>query len=76
MSDWYEFVVVLSKIFYHFNRFGWRWAFIMQLPLFALSLLLTTYNLRYVTPVSSVITSSGKIYGYLCRERLKAQRTY
>ncbi|KAF8126630.1 MFS general substrate transporter [Boletus edulis] len=30
--------------------FGWRWAFIMQLPLFALSLLLTTYNLRYVTP--------------------------
>ncbi|KAN0075559.1 Major facilitator superfamily domain containing protein [Tylopilus felleus] len=30
--------------------FGWRWAFIMQLPLFALSLVLTTYNLRYVTP--------------------------
>ncbi|KAG6375867.1 major facilitator superfamily domain-containing protein [Boletus reticuloceps] len=30
--------------------FGWRWAFIMQLPLFAFSLLLTTYNLRYVTP--------------------------
>ncbi|KAI9570815.1 major facilitator superfamily domain-containing protein [Boletus coccyginus] len=30
--------------------FGWRWAFIMQLPLFALSLILTTYNLRYVTP--------------------------
>ncbi|KAF8548481.1 MFS general substrate transporter [Imleria badia] len=30
--------------------FGWRWAFIMQLPLFALSLLLTTYNLRYITP--------------------------
>ncbi|KAF9228964.1 vacuolar amino acid permease [Gyrodon lividus] len=30
--------------------FGWRWAFIMQMPLFALSLILTTYNLRYVTP--------------------------
>ncbi|KIJ12570.1 hypothetical protein PAXINDRAFT_82767 [Paxillus involutus ATCC 200175] len=30
--------------------FGWRWAFIMQIPLFALSLTLTTYNLRYVTP--------------------------
>ncbi|KAH0830218.1 major facilitator superfamily domain-containing protein [Lanmaoa asiatica] len=30
--------------------FGWRWAFIMQLPLFALSLFLTTYHLRYVTP--------------------------
>lgn len=35
------------------TRFGWRWAFIMQLPLFALSLILTTYNLRYVTPVST-----------------------
>ncbi|KIJ63392.1 hypothetical protein HYDPIDRAFT_113380 [Hydnomerulius pinastri MD-312] len=32
------------------DRFGWRWAFIMQMPLFALSLILTTYNLRYVTP--------------------------
>ncbi|KAH7890122.1 major facilitator superfamily domain-containing protein [Phlebopus sp. FC_14] len=32
------------------DRFGWRWAFIMQIPLFALSLVLTTYNLRYVTP--------------------------
>ncbi|KAF9239086.1 major facilitator superfamily domain-containing protein [Melanogaster broomeanus] len=30
--------------------FGWRWAFIMQMPLFALSFILTTYNLRYVTP--------------------------
>ncbi|KAG8217158.1 major facilitator superfamily domain-containing protein [Butyriboletus roseoflavus] len=30
--------------------FGWRWAFIMQLPLFALSLVLTAYNLHYVTP--------------------------
>ncbi|KAH7890146.1 major facilitator superfamily domain-containing protein [Phlebopus sp. FC_14] len=32
------------------DRFGWRWAFIMQIPLFVLSLVLTTYNLRYVTP--------------------------
>ncbi|RDB19210.1 Multidrug resistance protein fnx1 [Hypsizygus marmoreus] len=29
---------------------GWRWAFLMQIPLFALSLALTTCNLRYVTP--------------------------
>jgi MFS family permease len=29
---------------------GWRWAFIMQMPLFAISLILTSYNLRYVTP--------------------------
>ncbi|KAI6027188.1 vacuolar amino acid permease [Pisolithus marmoratus] len=32
------------------DLFGWRWAFIMQLPLFALSFTLTTCNLRYVTP--------------------------
>ncbi|KAG9309209.1 vacuolar amino acid permease [Chiua virens] len=30
--------------------FGWRWAFIMQLPLFVLSFSLTAYNLHYVTP--------------------------
>ena len=33
-------------------RFGWRWAFLIQLPLFALSFFLTSTNLRYVTPVS------------------------
>ncbi|KAI6017815.1 major facilitator superfamily domain-containing protein [Pisolithus microcarpus] len=32
------------------DLFGWRWAFIMQIPLFALSLTLTTCNLHYVTP--------------------------
>lgn len=32
------------------DQFGWRWAFIMQLPLFALSLTLTTCNLVYATP--------------------------
>ncbi|KAG1778351.1 major facilitator superfamily domain-containing protein [Suillus placidus] len=32
------------------DRFGWRWAFLIQMPLFVLSLALTTYNLRYVTP--------------------------
>ncbi|KAF8913341.1 MFS general substrate transporter [Mucidula mucida] len=29
---------------------GWRWAFLIQLPLFVVSLLLTSVNLRYVTP--------------------------
>ncbi|EGN96457.1 hypothetical protein SERLA73DRAFT_186194 [Serpula lacrymans var. lacrymans S7.3] len=32
------------------DRFGWRWAFLIQMPLFILSLILTSYNLRYVTP--------------------------
>ncbi|KAI0345438.1 MFS general substrate transporter [Trametopsis cervina] len=32
------------------DRFGWRWAFIVQLPLFALSLLLTSTYLHYATP--------------------------
>ncbi|KAJ8595827.1 MFS general substrate transporter [Rhizopogon salebrosus TDB-379] len=32
------------------DRFGWRWAFLIQMPLFVLSLVLTTYNLQYVTP--------------------------
>lgn len=32
-----------------FLRLGWRWAFLCQVPLFLLSLMLTTINLRYVT---------------------------
>ncbi|KLO19602.1 MFS general substrate transporter [Schizopora paradoxa] len=32
------------------DRFGWRWAFIIQLPLFVLSFMLTSANLNYVTP--------------------------
>ncbi|KAG7453193.1 MFS general substrate transporter [Guyanagaster necrorhizus] len=28
---------------------GWRWAFLIQIPLFALSFVLTSHNLRYVT---------------------------
>lgn len=35
---------------------GWRWAFLIQMPLFVLSLALTTYNLRYVTPGKSTNT--------------------
>ncbi|KAF9060230.1 MFS general substrate transporter [Rhodocollybia butyracea] len=29
--------------------FGWRWAFLCQIPIFLISLLFTTINLRYVT---------------------------
>ncbi|KAF8162685.1 major facilitator superfamily domain-containing protein [Crassisporium funariophilum] len=29
---------------------GWRWAFLIQIPLFALSFGLATFNLHYVTP--------------------------
>ncbi|KAF9780435.1 vacuolar amino acid permease [Thelephora terrestris] len=32
------------------DRYGWRAAFLVQLPLFLLSFVLTGYNLRYVTP--------------------------
>ncbi|KZT11174.1 vacuolar amino acid permease [Laetiporus sulphureus 93-53] len=32
------------------DRFGWRWAFLMQLPLFLISFILTSVNLNYVTP--------------------------
>ncbi|KAG1731182.1 major facilitator superfamily domain-containing protein [Suillus paluster] len=38
------------------DRFGWRWAFLIQVPFFALSLALTTYNLRYITPGDSKST--------------------
>ncbi|KAF9009700.1 vacuolar amino acid permease [Cyathus striatus] len=29
---------------------GWRWAFLLQLPIYVASFCLTSYNLRYVTP--------------------------
>ncbi|EJD06151.1 vacuolar amino acid permease [Fomitiporia mediterranea MF3/22] len=32
------------------DRFGWRWAFLIQMPLFAASFVLTGINLKYVTP--------------------------
>ncbi|KAF4615064.1 hypothetical protein D9613_003476 [Agrocybe pediades] len=39
------------------DRFGWRWAFFIQIPFFVLSLLAITYNLTYVTPGSGRSTS-------------------
>ncbi|KAI0628852.1 vacuolar amino acid permease [Trametes polyzona] len=32
------------------DRLGWRWAFLIQLPVFVVSFMLTSVNLRYVTP--------------------------
>ncbi|KAG9093972.1 hypothetical protein FRC06_011293, partial [Ceratobasidium sp. 370] len=32
------------------DRYGWRWAFLIQVPFFALSFILTSVNLNYVTP--------------------------
>ncbi|KAF8511905.1 major facilitator superfamily domain-containing protein [Hysterangium stoloniferum] len=32
------------------DRLGWRWAFLIQIPIFAASFALTGYNLHYVTP--------------------------
>lgn len=37
---------------------GWRWAFLLQLPLFAISFSLTSYNLTYVTPHQNKSTKS------------------
>lgn len=33
------------------DRFGWRWAFLCQMPVFVISFLLTEFNLHYVTQV-------------------------
>jgi MFS family permease len=35
------------------DRFGWRWAFLMQMPLFFVSLALTQHYLHYTTPGKS-----------------------
>ncbi|KAG8729157.1 hypothetical protein FRC12_021221, partial [Ceratobasidium sp. 428] len=32
------------------DRYGWRWAFLIQIPFFVLSFVLTSMNLNYVTP--------------------------
>lgn len=40
------------------HRFGWRWAFLSQLPLFAISLALTSWNLHYATPVRTLPRAS------------------
>ncbi|CDO71943.1 hypothetical protein BN946_scf184940.g90 [Trametes cinnabarina] len=32
------------------DRLGWRWAFLIQIPLFIVSFMLTSVNLHYVTP--------------------------
>ncbi|CAE6482264.1 unnamed protein product [Rhizoctonia solani] len=32
------------------DRYGWRWAFLIQIPFFALSFFLTSINLNYETP--------------------------
>ncbi|KAI0028997.1 vacuolar amino acid permease [Vararia minispora EC-137] len=38
------------------DRLGWRWAFLLQMPLFVISLTLTSINLHYVTPGKSKST--------------------
>ncbi|KAJ6588154.1 vacuolar amino acid permease [Mycena capillaripes] len=35
------------------DRLGWRAAFLLQIPIFLLAFLLTSYNIRYVTPGKS-----------------------
>jgi len=41
------------------DRWGWRWAFLCQIPLFIISFILTGINLRYVTPVSYLVTTKS-----------------
>ncbi|KAI8974212.1 vacuolar amino acid permease [Trametes punicea] len=38
------------------DRLGWRWAFLIQLPLFVVSFMLTSINLHYLTPGRSKST--------------------
>ncbi|KAI9069434.1 vacuolar amino acid permease [Trametes sanguinea] len=38
------------------DRLGWRWAFLIQIPLFIVSFMLTSINLHYVTPGRSKST--------------------
>ncbi|KAI0312334.1 major facilitator superfamily domain-containing protein [Amylostereum chailletii] len=38
------------------DRLGWRWAFLIQLPLFVISFILTSINLHYTTPGKSKST--------------------
>lgn len=42
-----------NQMSYHdlMYRYGWRWAFLIQLPIFVLSMSLTAFSLHYVTPV-------------------------
>lgn len=40
--------------FLYYYRLGWRWAFLVQIPVFLISFALTSYNLSYVTPVRSI----------------------
>lgn len=42
-------------------RYGWRWAFLFQIPLFVLSYLLTGHNLHYVTPVSQAFLTNDHL---------------
>ncbi|KAF9220644.1 vacuolar amino acid permease [Gyrodon lividus] len=51
VSQWQVLLTVFRVLrAYRLRRFGWRWAFWMQMPLFAASLILTATNLNYVTP--------------------------
>lgn len=46
---------LMLKSHYVLNHsLGWRWAFLLQMPVFLLSLLMTGINLRYVTPVRKI----------------------
>ncbi len=51
VTDWYvsEAQKVSRRLILY--RLGWRWAFLIQVPFFAVSFVLTSYNLRYVTSV-------------------------
>lgn len=59
ITDWYidYLCLPLQSLKASHYRLGWRWAFILQLPLFVMSFFLTSYYLNYVTPVRFRLTS-------------------
>ncbi|KAG6864105.1 hypothetical protein C0991_012447 [Blastosporella zonata] len=51
VTDWYRFPSLLFLHELTNRRLGWRWAFLIQLPMFMLSFGLTFHFHHYVTPV-------------------------
>jgi MFS family permease len=60
-----------------FCRFGWRWAFLIQIPIFVISFILTGSNLRYVTPVrrSSICSCSPCLTSATGQEQERERRS-
>lgn len=58
------------------DKLGWRWAFLIQMPLFLVSFCLTGYNLRYVTPVRLNFINSTTMAESMHREKGRAPEKF